>query len=63
MDERLISSYRTTLPRDEGASCVRMQSGAGHDAMIVGRRIPAAMLFVPSLGGRSHHMSEDTDEG
>ncbi len=39
-----------------------MQSGAGHDAMIVGRRIPAAMLFAPSLGGRSHHVSEDTDE-
>ena len=39
-----------------------MQSGAGHDAMIVGRQIPAAMLFVPSLGGRSHHISEDTDE-
>ena len=30
--------------------------------MILGRRIPAAMLFVPSIGGRSHDISEDTDE-
>jgi len=41
---------------------LRMPSGAGRDAMIVGRRIPAAMLFAPSLGGRSHHICEDTDE-
>ena len=46
----------------EGASHQRMPSGAGHDAMILGRLIPAGMLFVPSLGGRSHHISEDTDE-
>ena len=39
-----------------------MPSGAGHDAMIVGRLAPAAMLFVPSIGGRSHDILEDTDE-
>ena len=38
-----------------------MPSGAGHDAMIVGRRAPAAMLFVPSIDGRSHDVDEDTD--
>jgi N-carbamoyl-L-amino-acid hydrolase len=61
MDERLTACLESAAER-EGASCLRMQSGAGHDAMIVGRRIPAAMLFAPSLGGRSHHISEDTDE-
>ena len=61
MDERLIARVERAAAQ-EGASCLRMQSGAGHDAMIVGRRIPAAMLFAPSLGGRSHHISEDTDE-
>lgn len=61
MEERLIARIERAA-QDEGASCLRMQSGAGHDAMIVGRRIPAAMLFAPSLGGRSHHVSEDTDE-
>jgi beta-ureidopropionase / N-carbamoyl-L-amino-acid hydrolase len=38
----------------------RMPSGAGHDAQWVGRIMPAAMLFVPSIGGISHHWAEDT---
>lgn len=41
----------------------RMPSGAGHDAQIVSARIPAAMLFVPSIGGISHHWSENTADG
>jgi beta-ureidopropionase / N-carbamoyl-L-amino-acid hydrolase len=48
---------------DTGASHVRMPSGAGHDAMILASYIPAAMLFVPSIGGRSHDISENTNEG
>jgi N-carbamoyl-L-amino-acid hydrolase len=40
----------------------RMPSGAGHDAQYVAKRMPAAMLFVPSIGGISHHWSEDTKE-
>ncbi len=35
-----------------------MTSGAGHDAMILASRVPAAMLFVRSPGGISHHASE-----
>ena len=38
----------------------RMPSGAGHDAQYLARRLPAAMLFVPSIGGISHHWAEDT---
>jgi N-carbamoyl-L-amino-acid hydrolase len=41
---------------------VRMPSGAGHDAQILAKKLPAAMLFVPSIGGISHHWSEDTNE-
>jgi allantoate deiminase len=44
----------------EGASHVRLASGAGHDAMILGRHVPAAMLFVPSRGGVSHSPAEYT---
>lgn len=33
-------------------------SGAGHDAMIVARRIPSAILFLRSPGGLSHHPDE-----
>jgi allantoate deiminase len=36
----------------------RMPSGAGHDAMIVARRMPTAMLFLRSPGGISHHPEE-----
>jgi beta-ureidopropionase / N-carbamoyl-L-amino-acid hydrolase len=39
-----------------------MPSGAGHDAMTLAKYVPSAMLFVPSIGGRSHHVSEDTAE-
>ena len=38
----------------------RMQSGAGHDAQFMARQVPSAMLFVPSIGGISHHWTEDT---
>lgn len=44
------------------ASHVRMPSGAGHDAMILASYVPAAMLFVPSIGGRSHDINENTNE-
>lgn len=39
-----------------------MPSGAGHDAQYLARVMPSAMLFVPSIGGISHHWSEDTKE-
>ena len=39
-----------------------MPSGAGHDAQYLSRKIPSAMLFVPSIGGISHHWSEDTSD-
>ena len=39
-----------------------MPSGAGHDAQILARKLPAAMLFAPSLNGVSHHWTEDTRE-
>jgi N-carbamoyl-L-amino-acid hydrolase len=45
-----------------GASSTVMPSGAGHDAMVLSRYLPAAMLFVPSIGGRSHHISENTKD-
>jgi len=41
---------------------VRMPSGAGHDAQILAERMRSAMLFVPSIGGVSHHYAEDTKD-
>jgi N-carbamoyl-L-amino-acid hydrolase len=40
----------------------RMTSGAGHDAQMIARIAPAAMIFVPSLGGISHSPKEFTPE-
>ena len=39
-------------------SAHRMVSGAGHDAMIVARKVPVTMLFLRSPGGISHHPDE-----
>jgi N-carbamoyl-L-amino-acid hydrolase len=39
-----------------------MPSGAGHDAQYLAREMPAAMLFVPSIGGISHHWTENTSD-
>jgi allantoate deiminase len=43
---------------EEGASTLRLPSGAGHDAMVLAHHVPAAMLFVPSRGGLSHTPEE-----
>lgn len=47
---------------EAGEQPVSMPSGAGHDAMVLGRFIPTAMMFVPSIGGRSHDVSENTSD-
>ena len=48
---------------DIGTPVHRMTSGAGHDAMVMARRMPAAMLFLRSPGGISHHPDEAVLEG
>jgi len=37
-----------------------MPLGAGHNAQNVARILSAAMLFVSSIGGISHHWAKDT---
>ena len=43
-----------------GGRSLRMPSGAGHDAQTLATVMPAGMLFVPSIGGISHHWTENT---
>ena len=43
-----------------GGKSLRMPSGAGHDAQVLATVMPAGMLFVPSIGGISHHWTENT---
>ena len=46
--------------RATGEPACRITSGAFHDAMYLASVAPAAMLFVPSIGGISHHPDENT---
>jgi beta-ureidopropionase / N-carbamoyl-L-amino-acid hydrolase len=43
-----------------GYSTRRLPSGAGHDAQMLARVCPAAMIFTPSAGGLSHNIAEYT---
>jgi N-carbamoyl-L-amino-acid hydrolase len=43
-----------------GHSCRPMTSGAGHDAQMLARFCPTAMVFVPSVKGISHNPAEHT---
>jgi allantoate deiminase len=43
-----------------GIDYLEMPSGAAHDAQEIARIADAAMVFVPSIGGRSHCPEEDT---
>ena len=61
MDARLIGLLEAAAAA-RGVPAMRLPSGAGHDAMILARAMPSAMLFVPSIGGRSHDPAEDTAE-
>jgi len=44
-----------------GLSTLRMPSGAGHDAQMMARICPTAMIFTPSHKGISHNPAEHTD--
>jgi len=44
-----------------GRTTRRMPSGAGHDAQMMQRLCPTAMIFVPSVAGLSHNIKEHTE--
>ncbi|EZH65533.1 N-carbamoyl-L-amino acid amidohydrolase [Bacillaceae bacterium JMAK1] len=44
----------------EGYKSIEIPSGAGHDAMLMGIKMPMAMIFVRSVKGISHHPEEWT---
>lgn len=59
LDETLVATFARAAEL-EGVECLRLPSGAGHDAMVVGRHVPAGMLFAPSRRGISHSPEEYT---
>ena len=52
----LVESTAASL----GYSVKRMPSGAGHDAQMLARVCPTAMIFTPSVNGLSHNPAEYT---
>jgi allantoate deiminase len=46
---------------ESGVKAPELVSGAGHDAQVLASRCRVGMLFVPSIGGRSHCAEERTD--
>jgi N-carbamoyl-L-amino-acid hydrolase len=62
MHERFQRAIEQAASVWANGKSVRMPSGAGHDAQVLATIMPAGMLFVPSIGGISHHWDENTDD-
>jgi allantoate deiminase len=60
MDPYLIDQIQEAIRR-AGCQPHRMTSGAGHDAMILAEKTPAAMIFLRSPGGNSHDPAESVE--
>jgi allantoate deiminase len=60
LDEFLVAQIEEATRR-AGCPKHRMVSGAGHDAMILAEKIPAAMIFLRSPGGISHDPAESVE--
>jgi N-carbamoyl-L-amino-acid hydrolase len=60
MDAKFQQAIEAASAEFAGGRSVRMPSGAGHDAQVLATIMSAGMLFVPSIGGISHHWSENT---
>jgi beta-ureidopropionase / N-carbamoyl-L-amino-acid hydrolase len=58
-DPEMIDLVEQTATR-LGYSTRRMPSGAGHDAQMLARVCPTAMIFTPSANGLSHNIAEYT---
>jgi len=57
MDKFLVGEIDNAM-RSVGCQAHRMVSGAGHDAMILAEKVPAAMIFLRTPGGISHDPAE-----
>ena len=57
MDPFLIGEIEKAILK-AGCKTHRMVSGAGHDAMIMAEKVPAAMIFLRTPGGISHDPAE-----
>ena len=56
-----VADLITETAMQLGMDCRPMTSGAGHDAQMMARLCPTAMIFVPSVKGISHNPAEHTE--
>lgn len=60
----IAATYQKLLAQALASNGIRpffLPSGAGHDAMVIGKKLPIAMIFVRSKGGISHNPVEWSD--
>ena len=62
MDAKIQAALERACASLSPGGHTRMPSGAGHDAQVLSKVMPAGMLFVPSIGGISHHWTENTSD-
>lgn len=62
MDADLRGHLERAAERHAPGRWTAMPSAAVHDAQVLARHLPSAMLFVPSIDGISHAFEEDTGE-
>jgi N-carbamoyl-L-amino-acid hydrolase len=62
MDPTLTAIIADAAHRIAPGRARTLHSGAGHDAQFLAPIMPTGMLFIPSIGGISHSLVEDTAE-
>jgi N-carbamoyl-L-amino-acid hydrolase len=62
MDQRFQAAVEAAAEARAPGCHTRIPSGAGHDAQVLSEVMPSGMMFVPSIGGISHHWTENTSD-
>lgn len=62
MDGGLLKHVEAAAEQHASGEWMSMPSGAGHDAQTIAQVMPSAMMFVPSIDGKSHVFDENTSD-
>jgi beta-ureidopropionase / N-carbamoyl-L-amino-acid hydrolase len=62
MDANLQKHLSAAATRHTGEHWQSMPSGAFHDAGVIAKVMPCALMFIPSIGGISHDFAEDSHD-
>jgi len=57
LNDNIIATIETVC-KQLAVTCLRMPSGAGHDAMNMAKITPTGLIFIPCQGGISHNPAE-----